>query len=187
MTEKECAKVLSIISAIWPQFIKDRDPKITVNVWSRLFEKETYDQVSAAVMAYAETDTKGFAPMPGALKNLIAQASQKDLLTETEAWAKVSRALRNGIYGYEEEYKKLPAEIQSALGDAKILHEWAMLDEDQVQTVVASNFQRSYRARLAYNQESAKISDGMRERLAGLIRTIPDGPARLNDGQEGFV
>lgn len=186
MTESETAKVLSIISAIWPSFNNNRDVRVTINVWAKLFENESYEQVSAAVLAFANTDTKGFAPMPGALKNLISQAAEPEQMTETEAWALVSKALRNGLYGHEEEFRKLPENIQGVLGDSKILHEWAMLDESQVQTVVASNFQRSYRARQAYVRETAKIPPAIRQQLLGITKNIPsmDSGSYLTEGED---
>jgi hypothetical protein len=39
----------------------------------------------------------------------------------------------------------LPPAVQQAVGGAKMLREWAMTDSDEVNTVIMSNFQRSYR------------------------------------------
>lgn len=174
MNEKETQKTLAMIAAIWPSFNVGRDPRVTINVWGKLFENETYEQVSAAVQMFAETETKGFAPSPGALKGLIRQVAMKDELSEMEAWALVNKALRNGLYGYEEEYAKLPDEVKQVLGDAKILREWAAMDEQGVQTVVASNFMRSYRARREAARIALPISDKMKELLtAANVRPMP--------------
>lgn len=173
MNATEVKKVLAIIAFIWPSFNSGRDPAVTANVWGKLFENETYEQVSTAVTLFAETETKGFAPSPGALKSIIRQAAMKDELTELEAWSLVSKALHNGIYGYEEEYAKLPEEIQRVLGSAKTIKEWAVLDEDEVQTVIASNFQRSFRARQEAARIALPISDKMKGLLTGLVKPIP--------------
>ena len=105
--------------------------------------------------------------MPGQIKEKLT-AMQTPERTETEAWAMVSKALHNSLYGYREEFDKLPPEVQGAVGNAEMLREWARLDEDEVQTVVASNFQRSYRARARTVREFGKLPASVRETLPAL-------------------
>lgn len=183
MTVLETKKVLSIVQSMWPHFMDGRDSRTVINVWMMLFTQETEPQVEAAIMAFAASDTKGYPPTPGALKEIISRSSASgEDITEQEAWNIVMRALHNGIYGYEDEYAKMPESIQRTLGDPKVLREWAMLDADQVQTVIASNFQRSYRARSSAMRDYAKIPPEIRARLSGLIPALaPKEPEALHD------
>ena len=80
----------------------------------------------------------------------------------------VSKACSNGIYGYREEFAKLPPEVQRAVGAPEQLREWAMMDSDTVQSVVASNFQRNYRASQTRAREQAKLPPNVLQMIAGV-------------------
>jgi hypothetical protein len=62
------------------------------------------------------------------------------------------KAIRNGLYGAKEEFEKLPPILKRLAGSPEQLRVWASMGEDEVQTVVASNLMRSYRA-IAKKQE----------------------------------
>ena len=147
MNENETGKILSIISEMYPSFRKDRNIKATGAVWQKIFEHTPYAAVEQALMAYIATDTKGFPPVPGAINERIMQARELEGLTENDAWILVLRAVSRGIYNSAEEFAKLPEEVQRIVGHPAQLHEWAMLDAGEVNTVIASAFRRSWRAR----------------------------------------
>ena len=85
--------------------------------------------------------------MPGAINERILQARELCELTENDAWVLVLRAVSRGIYNSAEEFAKLPEEVQRIVGHPRQLHEWALLDAGEVNTVIASAFRRSWRAR----------------------------------------
>ena len=147
MTKQETNKILALILEVYPLFGKDRNPEITSTIWNKIFEDEPYGVVEKAVLAFIATETKGFPPTPGNIKDKIQQLTQTEEPTEIEAWSMVLKAVRNGFYGAEEEWKKLPREIQEIVGNPSMIREWSQLSVDEINTVVASNFQRSYRAR----------------------------------------
>lgn len=89
-------------------------------------------------------------------------------MTEQEAWALVSRALTNGYYGAKEEFAKLPSAVQATVGDPEQLREWAAMDRATVQSVVASNFQRSYRDKAKHEREFAALP----EEVKSLSRSV---------------
>ena len=89
------------------------------------------------------------------------------------------RAVQNGIYGSQKEFDALPPVVQKCVGSPGQLKEWAMLDEDVVASVVASNFQRSYRARAAQAKEflalPADVRKAMQQLGAGLqLKSLED-------------
>jgi len=55
---------------------------------------------------------------------------------------------------------KFDAVTQRIIGSKQILYQWAMMDSNQVQSVIASNFQRSYRALAAGEKERQIASPG---------------------------
>lgn len=175
MTTQETAKLMAVIQGIWPSWQQGRNAQVTITVWQKIFAAESYEEMETAVLAFASTDTRGYPPAPGNLKELLAQmrdANGDGELTDTEAWALVRRAMTRGLYNAEEEYNKLPPVIQQVVGDKAVLHDWAMLDADKVDTVIASNFQRSYRARAESARTMAKLPEGIRSMLLPELRGI---------------
>ena len=147
MTMQETSRILAMITAIYPSFQKDRNPKLLAEIWQRVFADTPYAAVEQAVSAFIATDTKGFPPTPGAINAFLIKAIELEEPTENEAWARVLKAISRGIYNSREEFDKLSPELQRIVGSPKMLYEWALLDTNEVHTVIASGFKRSYRAR----------------------------------------
>ena len=146
MNKEETGKILSVITEVYPSFLRDRNIQATQNIWLTIFQEVSYDRVMQALTSYIATDTKGFPPVPGALNALIWQAEDAKGMSEEEAWSLVYRALRRSGYNSREEFEKLPEEIRRIVVHPSQLHEWAMLDEQEVNTVIAAGFKRSWRA-----------------------------------------
>ena len=150
MTREDTIKILSVLRGAYPAFYRDitkQEAESTIALWASMFEEEPYELVGAAVKAFISADAKGFPPAIGQIKERIRQITTKEEMTEQEAWAFVSKALRNSTYGSEEEFKKLPPEIQAVVHDPGQLRQWALSPADEVETVIASNFQRSFRVK----------------------------------------
>lgn len=170
MTRKDCAGVLAILQSEYPQsFSKLDDTMMTakINLWAEMFSEDDPQLVFAAVKAILTGDRE-FAPNIGQIREKMHQLSNPDALTETEAWALVSKACQNGIYGYKTEFDKLPPEVQAAVGSPEMLKAWANMDEDEVQSVVASNFMRSYKI----HAKRKKERDMLPESVKALIGTM---------------
>ena len=149
MNRTETIAVLALLKAAYPNFYKGMPPadlQAAVNLWCLHFAGDDADTVTAAVHALIDARTEGYPPTIGAVREQIRKLKTKDALSEAEAWALVSRASRNGLYGYREEFEKLPKEVQKAVGTPEQLKAWAMMPSEEVESVVASNFRRSFRA-----------------------------------------
>lgn len=156
MTRDDTIKILSVLRGAYPAFYRDitkQEAESTIALWGSMFGEEPYELVSAAVKAFISSDGKGFPPAIGQIKERIRQITTPEEMTEQEAWSHVSKALRNSLYGSEEEFAKLPPEVQAVVHDPGQLRQWAMADVDEVQTVIASNFMRSFRAKQKANKE----------------------------------
>ena len=74
----------------------------------------------------------------------------------------VEKACRNSNYGAREEFDKLPPEIQRFVGSPNQLREWGMMNSDELKTVVASNFMRSYRVRAKNDRDYFALPESVR-------------------------
>jgi hypothetical protein len=166
MTLSETAKLLALIQVYYPKFAEGRDINVTAKAWQMIFAEDDYDRTQKAVLAFVATDTKGFPPMPGALKELMFQ--RPDTMSAMQAWHLVRKAVENGWYGSEEEFKKLPPLCQRIVGAPGTLKDWALMDMAELETVVGSNFQRSYKQLEKDEAYFAKLPQAVLQALPGV-------------------
>lgn len=160
MKDGEAAKLLILIRQLYRNASLADDAVAQARAWALVLDKWSYPQMEAALMAFVANDTKGFPPSPGQLIDTAINLTQKgDELTEQEAWSLVQRALSNGTYGYREEYAKLPPLVRACIGSPNQLREWVQTDASAINTVTASNFMRSYRAKKASKDRYARTPE----------------------------
>lgn len=163
MNTKETAAVMDILSAAYPQFYRGMGPaekKSAVTLWAGMFADDPLQIVLAAVKRLIATDTKGFPPAIGAVKEQIWRIQNPQQLTEQEAWQMVAKAVNTS--NAERSFSELPAEVRRIVGSPVQLTEWGRMDEAAFQSVVSSNFQRSFRARKENEKERAKLPQDVR-------------------------
>lgn len=156
MNREDTIKILSVLRGAYPAFYRDitkQEAESTIALWESMFDEEPYELVGAAVKAFISGDGKGFPPAIGQIKERIRLITTPEEMTEQEAWSLVSKALRNSTYGSEEEFAKLPPEVQAVVHDPGQLRQWARSPADEVETVIASNFMRSFRAKQKATKE----------------------------------
>lgn len=166
MTREETIKILAVLRGAYPAFYRDitkQEAESTIALWMSMFDEEPYELVAAAVKAFIAGDGKGFPPAIGQIKERIRQITQTEEMTEQEAWALVSKAICNSTYGSEEEFAKLPPEIQAVVHDPGQLRQWAMSPADSVETVIASNFMRSFKAKQKVNREFTALPTSVKQ------------------------
>ena len=117
----------------------------TVDVWQMMLSDYDYNLVAMALKAYILSDTSGFAPSIGQLVSKIQSITKPQELSEMEAWSLVSKAIRNSGYNSVEEFAKLPPLVQKAVGTPDNLRNWAVSDYQTIESVIQSNFLRTYR------------------------------------------
>ncbi|MBO6015294.1 MAG: hypothetical protein J6S50_05680 [Oscillospiraceae bacterium] len=163
MTREETKRIITAICTVWPNY---QPPSMAdaIDLWTALLADYTYQIVSAALQTYIMAG-HAFAPTPG---QLVATIPKKEGRTELEAWDMVRRSLRNGIYGAKAEYEKLPEDVRKAVGSPDQLRAWAMAPEDETETVMQSNFLRSYRA----VQERKRTIDALPEKVRDILMEV---------------
>lgn len=167
MNRDETKKIIQVICASYPNY-HPADLGMTVDIWNDMLQDFDYNTVALALKAYIRSDTSGFAPSVGQLVGKLQTIVQAESeLSETEAWLLVSKALRNGYYGAEDEFNKLPDIIQKVVGSPTQLRNWSQTDMESIENVVQSNFMRSYRNVLNRRKEIERIPANVRTLLIG--------------------
>lgn len=161
MTRDEVIKLLMVIQAAYPNY-KQQDKTVAVNTWYMMLKDYKKEVVEAALKIYIASDTSGFAPAIGQLIDKINTVTAPPELNSMAAWGLVSKALRNGYYGAEQEFEKLPATVKRAVGSPDNLRHWAQSDSKSIETVIQSNFIRTYEAEVRRKNEAAKTPKDVR-------------------------
>lgn len=187
MTREETLQVLSILKAAYPHsFMKmtKLDAEAMVTLWCRQFEAEDAKAVGMAVDALIATRREGYSPTIGEVKEQLHRIRKSGTeLSDSEAWALVEKACRNGLYGFRQEYERLPEAVRRAVGAPEQLKAWAAMDEETVNSVVASNFRKTYRTVQQREKENSMLPAGVRAFSAALAENL--GMRELEAGKEG--
>lgn len=169
MTREETILIIRVIMRAYPNFKADNLTE-TVDSWHFFLADHKYNDIAVALKTYVNTSGSAFAP---SVSELIAMTRKTDELiemTEQEAWGLISNAVRNGLYHAEEEFNKLPEICQKIVGSPNQLTNWAMGDADSLESVVASNFQRSYRTMLQRERDYKALPVEAKQKLENIQR-----------------
>lgn len=162
MTRDETKQILMRIQTTYPNWKPQGNISLVVDVWHEYLAEFQYKDILAAVKAFVLTDSSGFAPSVGQIINQLRKMVKGDELSDLEAWGLVSRALRNGYYGANEEFEKLPPNIQKAVGSPANLRNWATAEDSSVETVIMSQFLRSYKTVCAREDERMMLPPSLK-------------------------
>lgn len=150
----------------YPNFIADKE---AFDMWYALLSDIDYPVLAKATKDYMMTESK--LPTPADIRNRVMKSYTATELSDSEAWALVSNALRNSAYHAEEEYEKLPELVKRAVGSPSILHEMGTA-ENYNESVESSNFKRTYRTLLDRSHEELKVN---------LVELINNGQPRIEE------
>ena len=156
VTRDETIELLMMVQAAFPNY-KPPDKTVAVNTWFLMLADYPYQQVQMALKAYIATDTSGFAPSIGQIIDKMQMINSHTEQNEMEAWSLVSKALRNGNYKSREEFEKLPDLVKEAVGSPENIHNWAQSDIKSIESVIQSNFIKSYRLVVSRQKEIQKL------------------------------
>lgn len=165
MTREETIELLMMVQAAFPNY-KPPDKTVAVNTWFLMLADYPYQQVQMALKAYIVTDTSGFAPRIGQIIDKIQMINSPAELNEMEAWSLVSKALRNGNYKSREEFEKLPDIVKEAVGSHENIHNWAQSDIKSIESVIQSNFIKSYRLAVNRQKEMQKLPNDIKAMIS---------------------
>lgn len=173
MTHSDTLKVMGVLRAAYPMFYSNMgadDARTAVELWHKILGDYDYGVVNAAIVSLISTRTSTFPPVPGEVVEMIHRLAGEKQMDGSEAWSLVAGALRNSLYGFHEEFQKLPPAVQRAVGSENQLREWAMMDAGEVATVVSSNFQKSFRITAAREKEVQKLPGSVKVFIGELMQ-----------------
>ncbi len=196
MTNVETAKIMMAFQTAYPRYYAgktDADIEASIKLWRRMLEQYDYNLVESAVLALIATQK--FPPTIAEVIEKIQYITTPQEMTEMEAWQLVRKAIRgatmdassrkmiNGVLdertSAERNFEALPPVLQRLAGSPGQLAEWEKLDDSQIETVLQSNFIRSYTARTRREKEFDSLPNAVRR----LMQSKP--PAGLPGGEEG--
>jgi hypothetical protein len=164
MFRDEIKTILSVLKAGYPNFYKDLkkdDSDQIINLWAAMFSDDSAEVVTEAVKSLM--CTLKFPPTIADVKEKIALLTQPKFSTELEAWNKVFAAIKDSNYHSKERFDELPVNIQKIIGSHNQLREWAMMESDVVNSVIQSNFMRSFKANTATEKEFAMLPESAKQ------------------------
>lgn len=168
MTREETAKLLAVINATYPNF-KVENKVQTLDAWTWALEEYPFESIQMAYKVYLKTDKSGFAPSVNQLITNLQKPLELNMMSDGEAWSLVKKAIQNGNYHAEEEFENLPEIVQKAVGSPNMIRQWAMSDTSEVNTVIASNFQRTYKTIAHRELEKATLPNELLNQLTESI------------------
>jgi hypothetical protein len=164
MTKDETRRLLLAIQTAYPNY-RPKDNEAAVNLWTSVMDDIPLNMAMIALKSYIRTDQSGFAPSIGQLIGMIDLVEHPQTLTASEAWAMVLKAVQNGLYGCQEEFDALPADVQRAVGSAGQIRAWAFCDEEYLGTVAKGSFERTYNAITAKSEKISMLPPNLRAAL----------------------
>ena len=178
MTTREVAEIITLLQVEYPQsFTKmdSRQMQAKITLWADEFQNDDREAVYAAVRTIISGSGREFAPNIGQIREKMAQNGDGDVLSESEAWALVSKACASWSNSPNAVFEALPPTVRRAVGSAGQLREWSMVDNSEFHTVIASNFKRAYRVISERERETAKLPKHVRALISGMVKEAPGG------------
>ena len=158
MNKQETVKLLSMLKVAYPKFFvstTDEEMQMQISLWFNCLKDYSFDMIQQSV--YDLIKTLKFPPTIADITESIYKLTHKDELTEQEAWNIIRKAISNS-YTVRASFEAMPPLVKRIVGSASQLGSWALMDMNTVNSVVSSNFQRSYKALAAKQKEIVKIN-----------------------------
>lgn len=182
MNVLETNLVLGTLQSAFPSFYRGLSQKNATDIadlWRKMFEDDDFKAVMAAVQALIATRTESFPPTIGEVKEKLGKLKNPNDISEQEAWAMVSKACQNGYYHSKEEFEKLPEVVQRSIGNPDQLKVWAQMDSSTVESVVASNFMRTFKVKKQQQKELDMMPTEVKQYMAAVADKM-----QMTDGRE---
>ena len=161
MTRTETIAILKILKLTYPTVYKDytkEQGNELIALWQMMFSEEPAQLVTEAVKSVIVTSE--YPPTIAHIKKAIKtmeKGGEDNFPSEEEAWFKVNKALSNSFYNSVKEFEKLDDNIKRLIGSHTVLKEYSQMEISQLNTVVKSNFIKSYRSIIAEKKQYSNL------------------------------
>jgi len=171
MIREETQAILKVLRAGYQNFYKGlskSDADEIIDLWSTMFADDSPKVVVEAVKSLM--CTLKFPPTIADVKTKIHDITQPERLTELEAWQTVRRSI--SYYNATDNFANLPPLLQKCVGSPNQLREWAIMEAETVDSVIQSNFMRSFKAKQAQEIERSMLPESTRQLISGLSEKL---------------
>ena len=166
MTRDEVKKILIVIENTFSTF-KVENKTQTINVWESFLKDYTYEAVNIALSIYISTSGSAFAPSISQLIGMMRKPQELSTPNEVDVWREVRKAIRNGNYGAETEFKKLSDTAKRMVGEPAQLREWAQLPSEDIDTIIQSNFKKRFETMQKRQNEIEAMPESVKKLIQG--------------------
>ena len=143
MNKQEILSMLNILKKAYPSFYKNitkQEAEDTVALYEEMFKD--CDGRLVLVTVKELINSYEYPPTIATIKKKMYELTHTNEDSSSELWERLLKAIRNGYYGAEEEFKILPDIIKEFLGSPEQLRSIAEMDSETIHSVVKGQFLR---------------------------------------------
>lgn len=147
MNDIEATQIIAMIETNWQPF---KNTNAAVKLWASAFAEDPYELVDTAVWTMIQSGTSDFRPNIGQVRQQMRDIIYGEKMSETEAWLSIKNSLPEAqespetLKGAKSAWSKLPQDVQKLVTPKQLL-DWNSVETSTLDTVIQSNFMRSYR------------------------------------------
>ena len=180
MTREEATTVLAILKVAFPASYSNMsrgDMMKTIDLWEEMFAGDDVNIVKYAL--HKIISTAKFPPTIGEVKETmrgLMQAATNEA-TDEELWQMLKGALRDGIWGAEDAFDKLPPILKRYCGSASTIRDLAVIDTDTLDTVYHGQFLKQI-STIRNREESLRdMPEGIKGMMQQVYVPLAESPA----------
>lgn len=155
MNKEETIKFITALDVMYPNTFKDFDinkKRLLIDMWQSSLQDFNYEICFNALQQYVNSNTSGFVPTPANIISNINKIKPKNELSSNDAYGLVYKAICNSSYNSQEEWNKLPSEIQKIVS-AERLRQLAKAESDAELVSFQASFKRDYEKKVQEQKE----------------------------------
>ena len=177
MTREETAACLKVLRLAYPTFysrMRIADMRDTLDLWATIFVDDDPRIVTHAIRDLIQTHT-GFPPEIADVKQKIREivSAVTGAQTDEELWLTLIDATKNGYYGAEEEFQKLPPVVKRWCASPSRLRDLSHVDTEVLNTVVHGQFLKQITAMREQEEYKARLPAELQEYIASSFGRLP--------------
>lgn len=180
MTRDETKVVFAILRTAFPAFYSKctaEDLRLAIDLWEEMFAADDVNIVKYAL--HKIISTAKFPPTIGEVKETmrgLMQAATNEA-TDEELWQMLKSALRDGIWGAEDAFDKLPPILKRYCGTPSTIRDLAVIDTDTLDTVYHGQFLKQI-STIRNREESLRdMPEGIKGMMQQVYMPLAESPA----------
>jgi len=165
MDEKQFSVIVLTLKSVYSYSGFLETPQ-AIKIWYETLKDINYEVMNKVVAAYIASESK--TPTPADLRKKAMEILTADDMSEMEAWAIVSKALRDSTYHAKERFDEFPEKIKKAVGSAEVLRAWGQ-DDNYCENVAQSHFIKVYRTVTEREKTQMMIPENVRKAITSAL------------------